>query len=137
MANFADYKSVKATPPPTTRASNVGPSPLQDSIKESLKDGEWHAFLGVPIQKVGEKKRRKTGEMIPVYEYEVLVNELNRAKRQLNIGLNVRVELKPDNKEANIFFLAGEKREYKSQEKPDEPAKASASGKQESAAKKS
>lgn len=112
MVDFKSLKSVIATPPAGAGRAASGESPLRDSIEVALKDGEWHGFLGVPNAVVGKKKSKKTGEEYDVTEWMTLVNELKRAGRQIDCGLEIRTAPNENGESTDVYFRAGEKRKY-------------------------
>lgn len=117
--DFGKFKSIVAEPPAGAGRAASGKSPLQANVLESVKDGEWHGYMEVPTTIAGKKKRRGTNEEYEIREFEVLCDELKRAARQLEVGLQLRIAMSDDGKFANVYFLAGEKRKYEKRKEGD------------------
>lgn len=110
--DFSKYNVVVAEPPADAGRAASGDSPLKGAIEESLKGKKWRGFLGVPTAVVAERTRRGTTEKYSVREFQVLCEELKRAARQLDVGLQLRVKDYEDGEKVDVYFLAGEKRKY-------------------------
>jgi len=110
--DFSKYKAVKATPPADASTRANGPSPLLEVVKEGLKDSSWHGFMGVPTDLADSFVVQRNGEKRQLREHEVLKDEIRRAARQLDAGINTRVKMSDDGKTADVYFRAGAKRKY-------------------------
>lgn len=110
--DFSKLRSTKATPPAGTGPAASGNSPLQPELKNARKDGEWHKFSGIGTQVVGTRKNKSDGKSVDIHEYQALCDEIKRAARQLDYGVNIRVEFTDDPKTVNVYFRCGDKRKY-------------------------
>jgi len=113
--DFAKYKSVKAAPPADAGIRNTGPSPIMPMLKEAANDGEWHAFMGVGTEIVGQVSRKADGAKVDVKEYQELSGEIKKCARQLDKGLSIRVKFSDDGKTADVYYRLGDKRKYERQ----------------------
>lgn len=131
--DFKKYSAIVAEPPADAGRAASGDSPLQGAVQEALQDGSWRGFLKVPTTVVGKRKRRSDGKEVELHEFEVLCEELKRAARQLDLGLQLRVKKHEDGKSADVYFKAGEKRKYVRQETAEQNGSENGDGSTETA----
>lgn len=120
--DFTKLKAVKAEPPASAGRAAAGKSPLQAVIQLTIDEQGWRSYAGVPLTVVATKVKRKSGTRYDVREIDILVNELKRAARQMEVGLQVRVTENPEKGVGEVYFMGGEKRHYNRNGDSDEGA---------------